>query len=227
MLASATRRAGVADRCRSPTPRDDATAFLSPDDALDERRRVRRTSRRGPGRRRCRRSPRTRSTRRRSAPSRRRKRACGRCSSPATRWSSRWTPSWPARWPTAGVKVVRDAAPRHRHLQERSCVDWGELSTEQVPRTQPDAVVVFIGANEGFPMEGAGGREVECCGARLGGAVRQPRAPDGRHLPPGRERARVLDHAPDAARPRTAQEISRVVNAAVRVAAQPWARRCG
>ncbi len=26
-------------------------------------------------------------------------------------------------------------------------------------------MVVFIGANEGFPMTGPGGEEVECCGA--------------------------------------------------------------
>ena len=29
---------------------------------------------------------------------------------------------------------------------------------------RPDAVVVFIGANEGFPMPGPGGRAVQCCG---------------------------------------------------------------
>jgi hypothetical protein len=63
-----------------------------------------------------------------------------------------------------GVKVVRDP-----HLgtgiSKAFLLDWGELSSEQVRRQKPDAVVVFIGANEGFPMEGAGGREVECCGA--------------------------------------------------------------
>ena len=44
-------------------------------------------------------------------------------------------------------------------------VDWGQLSARQVKRDHPNAVVVFIGANEGFPMKGPGGREVECCGA--------------------------------------------------------------
>jgi hypothetical protein len=100
-------------------------------------------------------------------------------------------------------------------------VDWGQLSARQVQRERPDAVLVFIGANEGFPMEGPDGKEVECCGAdwaaiyanrarrmadtyRRGGAARvywvtipTPRDPD-RHA------------------------ISRVVNAAIRVAAQPW-----
>src|SRR4051812_27053163 len=63
-----------------------------------------------------------------------------------------------------GVKVTRDA-----HLgtgiSKTFLVDWGQLSTQQVRKVKPDAVVVFIGANEGFPMEGAGGREVSCCGA--------------------------------------------------------------
>src|SRR3954449_2148955 len=53
-----------------------------------------------------------------------------------------------------GVKVTRDA-----HLgtgiSKTFLVDWGQLSTQQVKRIKPDAVVVFIGANEGFPMKGA------------------------------------------------------------------------
>ena len=35
--------------------------------------------------------------------------------------------------------------------------------------TSPDAVVVFIGANEGYSMPGPDGQEVECCGRRLRG----------------------------------------------------------
>src|SRR5205085_260078 len=45
-------------------------------------------------------------------------------------------------------------------------VDWGRLSTSQEQNDHPDAVVVFIGANEGFPMQGPGGRQVQCCSAQ-------------------------------------------------------------
>ena len=82
---------------------------------------------------------------------------------------------------------------------------------------------MFIGANEGFPMEGARGREVECCAADWAAlyANRARRMVDTYRQ--GGSCARVLDHGPHAARPATAPKISRVVNAAVRVAAQPWA----
>jgi lysophospholipase L1-like esterase len=43
--------------------------------------------------------------------------------------------------------------------------DWGELSTGQVAQHEPQAVVVFIGANEGYPMESEEGDQVNCCGA--------------------------------------------------------------
>ena len=61
------------------------------------------------------------------------------------------------------VRVVRDP-----HLgtgiSKSFLVDWGQLSAGQVERYHPNAVVVFIGANEGFPMDGPGDRKVECCG---------------------------------------------------------------
>jgi hypothetical protein len=49
-------------------------------------------------------------------------------------------------------------------ISKSAIVDWAKLSAGQVRKDQPDAVVVFIGANEGFPMSGPGGREVRCCG---------------------------------------------------------------
>lgn len=62
-----------------------------------------------------------------------------------------------------GVNVVRDP-----HLatgiSRDDLVDWGKLSATQVAADEPDAVVVFIGANEGLPMPGPGGAEVSCCG---------------------------------------------------------------
>jgi hypothetical protein len=62
-----------------------------------------------------------------------------------------------------GIKVVRDA---HigTMISDTSIVDWGKLSALQVKQDKPDAVVMFMGANEGFPMQVAG-RQVKCCSA--------------------------------------------------------------
>ena len=106
-------------------------------------------------------------------------------------------------------------------ISKTGLVDWGKLSSEHVAEREPDATVVFIGANEGFSMPGADGKEVECCGPdwaaefayrvrsmmntyRQGGAARVywltlplPRDPDF-------------------------QRVARSVNAAIRVAAEPY-----
>jgi uncharacterized protein len=64
----------------------------------------------------------------------------------------------------AGVQVIRDP-----HLatgiSNAALVDWGQLSTGQASQDDPDAVVLFIGANEGYPMPGPSGAQVSCCGA--------------------------------------------------------------
>jgi lysophospholipase L1-like esterase len=62
-----------------------------------------------------------------------------------------------------GVQVTRDP-----HLatgiSNSGLVDWGQLSSTQAANDDPDAVVLFIGANEGYPMPGANGAQVSCCG---------------------------------------------------------------
>lgn len=62
-----------------------------------------------------------------------------------------------------GVQVTRDP-----HLatgiSNAALVDWGQLSNTQASDDEPDAVVVFIGANEGYPMPGPNGSQVSCCG---------------------------------------------------------------
>jgi hypothetical protein len=119
-----------------------------------------------------------------------------------------------------GVRVIRDP-----HLgtgiSKSDLLDWGKLSVRQARQRRPDAVVVFIGANEGFPMRAGRGRPVACCGRpwaaeyafrvrsmmdvyRRGGAARVywlllPMPKDG-------DRAR----------------IARTVNAAISVAAEPY-----
>ncbi len=64
----------------------------------------------------------------------------------------------------ASVQVTRDP-----HLatgiSNTGLVDWGKLSSTQAANDDPDAVVLFIGANEGYPMPGPNGKQVNCCGA--------------------------------------------------------------
>jgi lysophospholipase L1-like esterase len=102
-------------------------------------------------------------------------------------------------------------------------VDWGRLATAQVKTDHPDAVVVFIGANDGFPMNGPDGREVACCSgswaAIYAGRVRQVM---NTYLASG---ARVYWLTLPAPREAARARIARVVNAAIAVAAQPWASR--
>jgi lysophospholipase L1-like esterase len=63
----------------------------------------------------------------------------------------------------ADVQVTRDP-----HLatgiSNTGLVDWSKLSTTQAADDDPDAVVLFIGANEGYPMPGPNGQQVNCCG---------------------------------------------------------------
>jgi hypothetical protein len=63
----------------------------------------------------------------------------------------------------ADVQVTRDP-----HLatgiSNTGLVDWGKLSSSQASNDDPDAVVLLIGANEGYSMPGPGGQQVSCCG---------------------------------------------------------------
>jgi lysophospholipase L1-like esterase len=121
---------------------------------------------------------------------------------------------------SSGVKVIRDPH-LGAGLSKSFLVDWGELSTTQVRRDHPDATVVFIGANEGFPLPGPDRRQVGCCG------------PDWAALYADRARAMANTYRRNGAArvywitlptPRSAarQRIARVVNAAVAVAVEPW-----
>jgi hypothetical protein len=106
-------------------------------------------------------------------------------------------------------------------ISKTGLLDWGRLSTEHVAEREPDATVVFIGANEGFPMPGPGGEELECCGPewaaeyayrvrRMMNTYRQDGA------------ARVYWLTLPLPRDRDLQEVARSVNAAIRVAAEPY-----
>jgi lysophospholipase L1-like esterase len=106
-------------------------------------------------------------------------------------------------------------------ISKSGLLDWGRLSTEQVAEREPDAVVVFIGANEGFELPGPGGESLECCGpawaAEYAYRVRRMMNTYRRG-----GRARVYWLTLPAPRESDRQEIARAVNAAIEVAAQPY-----
>lgn len=120
-----------------------------------------------------------------------------------------------------GVNVTRDP---HigTGISTTFVVDWGKLAESQVARYHPDAVVVFIGANDGFPMENTAGHEVECCSAEWA-AIYANRARQIMNTFRQGGRARVYWITLPAPREAARAKIARVVNAAVRVAAQPFA----
>jgi lysophospholipase L1-like esterase len=59
---------------------------------------------------------------------------------------------------TRGVSV-RSEAHISSGISKPSGVDWRALARRQARRIRPDVTVMFLGANDGFPMAGAG-----CCG---------------------------------------------------------------
>ena len=119
-----------------------------------------------------------------------------------------------------GVEVIRDP-----HLgtaiSGTAIADWGELSTAQVARDHPDAVVVFIGANEGFAMPGPNGTELECCGVDYAAAfANRVRQVMNTYRQDGG--AKVYWLTVMTPRDKQSAEVIRMVNAAIEVAAQPW-----
>jgi lysophospholipase L1-like esterase len=118
-----------------------------------------------------------------------------------------------------GIKVVREP---HigTGISDSSLVDWGKLSLSQVKKSRPDAVVMFMGANEGFPMKVAGA-EVKCCSAAWAAAY----AYRARRMMDTYRRggaARVFWLLLPAQRSKARQDIARVVNAALYTAASPY-----
>jgi lysophospholipase L1-like esterase len=119
-----------------------------------------------------------------------------------------------------GVRVVRDSR-LGTGVSKSGFVDWGKLSTQQVRKDKPDAVVVFIGANEGFDMPGPAGRTVRCCGADWA-AVYAFRVRRMMNTYRRGGRARVYWLTLPFPRDRDRQEVARAVNAAIGVASVPY-----
>lgn len=120
-----------------------------------------------------------------------------------------------------GVKTLREP---HigTGISKSDLLDWGKLSAKQA-REGADAVVVFIGANEGFPFPPArkGEKPVQCCSAEWAAAY----ATRARQMMDAYRRggaARVLWLQLPLPRDSARQEIARAVNAAVAVAAEPY-----
>src|SRR5262249_53076949 len=121
-----------------------------------------------------------------------------------------------------GVKVIRDP-----HLgsgiSKSFLVDWGQLSADQVRKHKPNAIVVMIGANEGYPIED-GKKQVKCCGADWASAYANRAR---RMLATYRQGglARIYWITVPATRVPKRAAIANVVDASIAVAAQPWRRQ--
>ena len=120
-----------------------------------------------------------------------------------------------------GVKTLRES---HigTGISKSDLLDWGKLATKQAAE-DPDAVVVFIGANEGFPFPPArkGAKPIECCGADWA-AVYASRARQMMNTYRRNGATRVYWLALPLPRDPARQKIARTVNAAVAVAAEPY-----
>jgi lysophospholipase L1-like esterase len=119
-----------------------------------------------------------------------------------------------------GVKVARDP-----HLgsgiSNTVVVDWGKLSVHQVRQYHPDAIVVFIGANDSYPMPGPGHRQVSCCGVQWA-ALYAERVREMMNTYRQAGAAHVYWLTLPTPRDTLRSKISRVVNAAIEVASEPW-----
>jgi lysophospholipase L1-like esterase len=120
-----------------------------------------------------------------------------------------------------GVHVIRDPH-LGSGLSTTFVVDWGKLSAAQVKADHPDAVVIFIGANDGFPMPGPGGRKVSCCSADWA-AVYANRVRQVANTYRQAGAARVYWINLPTPREAARQQIARVINAAIAVGVEPWA----
>ncbi len=115
-----------------------------------------------------------------------------------------------------GVQTKRDPK-LGTGISHTDLLDWGRYSAIQARRDRADAVVVFLGAGEGFPMK-SGRANLECCDARWAAEyATRVRTMISTYLRGGARHVywMLLPTARDAPR----NKIIRVVNQAIRVAA--------
>ncbi len=120
-----------------------------------------------------------------------------------------------------GVHVIEDPHVGSG-ISNTLLVDWGKLAALQVREHHPNAVVIFIGANEGFPMQGPEGRLLECCSTAWA-AVYANRVRQMANTYRQNGQARVYWLTLPTPREAARKSIARVVNAAIEVGVQPWA----
>ncbi len=118
-----------------------------------------------------------------------------------------------------GVRTVRDVN-LGTGISKSKLLDWGSLSTQQVKKEEPDAIVFFLGANEGFPFD-VGGQVVNCCGPAWA-AQYATRARKMMQTYRRRGASRVYWLTLPGQRSAPRQKIARAVNAAIVAAAQPY-----
>ena len=120
-----------------------------------------------------------------------------------------------------GVEVVRDA-----HIgtgvSKDELLDWGKLATKHASEEQADAVVMFIGANEGFPLKPSPDEKaVECCGPEWA-ALYATRVRTMMNTYRRDGAARVYWLTVMAPQDEDRREISRAVNAGIFAAVAPY-----
>jgi hypothetical protein len=113
------------------------------------------------------------------------------------------------------IQVIRDPHVG-TGISKTDLLDWGKLSVRQAGQDKPDAVVVFIGANEGFSIDGK-----DCCGPEWAAAY-ATRARTMMNTYRREGTARVYWLTLPLPRDPDRQEIARAVNAAVRAAAAAY-----
>ena len=119
-----------------------------------------------------------------------------------------------------GVRVIQD--PHFGSaISNTVLVDWGALSASQVQQYHPDAVVVFIGANDGYSMPGPTGAQVNCCGPEWA-AIYATRVRQMMNTYRQGGAARVYWLTLPTPREALRAQAARAVNAAIEVAAEPW-----
>ncbi len=113
----------------------------------------------------------------------------------------------------AGRAVLRSDARVSTGISKPSLLDWRAHAREQVADIRPDVTVMFLGANDGFPMAGA-----DCCGIPwIAEYARRARAMMRTYARGGRGRVYWL--LLPAARAGLFRETFPAVNAALRQAA--------
>jgi lysophospholipase L1-like esterase len=119
-----------------------------------------------------------------------------------------------------GVRVTRDP---HigTGISSTVLVDWAKLASFQVEHDHPDAVVVFLGANDGYSMPGPNGTTINCCSAEWA-AIYAGRVRRMMNTYRQAGAARVYWLTLPTPRDNARAKISLVVNAAIQVAAEPW-----